>query len=151
MRRTHDVAIVPALVAERAMLPSPATMSEPAASEDRGLDVLRQELYWAQAGVRRFRADTVAIRDQLQGYAFRRRTEEAHPGPHGDLLQSRSAARRVVKTGLWRTLRFMTVRFERLLADLAELNAGLAERLVEAEHEIERLRSELDELRRRQA
>jgi hypothetical protein len=129
------------------VLPSPATMSEPGAS-DRGLEMLRQELYWAQAGVRRFRADTVAIRDQLQGYAFRRRTEEAHRGPHGDRLPARSAARRLVKTGLWRTLRFMTVRFERLLADLSELNAGLAERVVEAEREIERLRAELDELRR---
>jgi hypothetical protein len=122
-------------------------MDEPGAS-DRGLEVLRQELYWAQAGIRRFRADTVAIRDQMQGYAFRRRTEEASSGPHGDLLPSRSRSRRAVKTSLWRILRFMTVRFERLLADLAELDAGLAERVIAAEREIERLRAEVEELRR---
>jgi hypothetical protein len=129
------------------MLRSPAQMSD-RGTTDGALETLRQELYWAQAGVRRFRADTVAIRDQLQGFAFRRRTEESRPGLHEDLLASRSASRRVVKTGIWRTLRFVTVRQERLFADLAELTAGLAERLIAAEREIARLRAEVDELRR---
>jgi cell division protein FtsB len=52
-----------------------------------------------------------------------------------------------VKFGLWRLLRFSTQRYDRLLADLAELNAGLAERLVAAEDEISKLRAEVDDLR----
>jgi hypothetical protein len=116
---------------------------------DPALQVLRRELYWAQAGVKRARADSVSIRDQLHGFALRRRTEESQVTPAGDgVLVSRSKPRRVVKFGLWRLLRFATMRYDRLLADLAELDAGLAERLIAAEDEIARLRSEVDELRR---
>jgi hypothetical protein len=116
---------------------------------DPALQVLRRELYWAQAGVKRARADSVSIRDQLHGFALRRRTEESQVTPAGDgVLVSRSKSRRVVKFGLWRLLRFATMRYDRLLADLAELDAGLAERLIAAEDEISRLRSEVDELRR---
>jgi hypothetical protein len=116
---------------------------------DHALQVLRRELYWAQAGVKRARADSVSIRDQLHGFALRRRTEESQVTPAGDgVLVSRSKSRRVVKFGLWRLLRFATMRYDRLLADLAELDAGLAERLIAAEDEIARLRSEVDELRR---
>ncbi|MGH7541685.1 MAG: hypothetical protein ACRELC_11860 [Gemmatimonadota bacterium] len=110
---------------------------------------LRRELYWAQSGVERSLAHTVSIRDRLHGFALRRRTEEFQMRPSGDRsLRSPSNARRVVKLGLWRLLRFATQRYDRLLADLAELNAGLAERLLAAEDEIARLRAELDEHRK---
>jgi hypothetical protein len=49
---------------------------------------------------------------------------------------------------VWRGTRFATRRYDRLLAELAELDATVAERLVTAEEEIARLRAELDELRR---
>lgn len=123
-------------------------MDDPAGS-DTALRILRRELYWAQAGVKRARADTVSIRDRLHGFALQRRTEEAQFRPTGEqALESPSAARRAMKFGIWRVLRFATQRYDRLLADLAELDAGLAERLITAEDEIARLRSELDELRR---
>jgi hypothetical protein len=116
---------------------------------DAAVRTLRRELYWAQAGLERTRADTVSIRDQLRGFALRRRTEEFQLRPAGDRsLESPSSAKHVVKVGLWRLLRFATVRYDRLLADLAELNASLAERLLAAEDEIARARAELDELRR---
>jgi hypothetical protein len=116
---------------------------------DAAVDVLRRELYWAQAGVRRARADTVSLRDQLHGFALQRRTEEFQYHPAGErALRSRSPARRAVKSGIWRVLRFATQRYDRLLADLAELNAGLAERLIAAEDEVAHLRAEVDELRR---
>jgi hypothetical protein len=124
-------------------------MHDPVGS-DAALHILRRELYWAQAGVKRARADTVSIRDQLHGFALQRRTEESQVTPAGDgVLVSRSNARRAVKFGLWRLLRFATIRYDRLLADLAELDAGLAERLIAAEDEIARLHAELDELRQR--
>ncbi len=123
-------------------------MDDPAGS-DAALRMLRRELYWAQAGVKRARADTISIRDQLHGFALQRRTEESQFRPAGERsLESPSSARRVVKFGLWRLLRFATQRYDRLLADLAELDAGLAERLVAAEDEVARLRVQLDELRR---
>jgi hypothetical protein len=116
---------------------------------DTALQLLRRELYWAQAGVNRARADTVSLRDQLHGFALRRRTEEFQFRPAGErALASSSPARRVVKSGIWRVLRFATQRYDRLLAELAELDAGLAERLIVAEDEIEHLRAELDRLRR---
>ncbi|HET9671331.1 MAG TPA: hypothetical protein VFQ40_00610 [Actinomycetota bacterium] len=116
---------------------------------DAAVHLLRRELYWAQAGVRRARADTVSLRDQLHGYALRRRTEEAQFHPVGErALRSTSASRRVVKSGIWRVLRFATQRYDRLLAELAELNAGLAERVIAAEDEVAHLRSEVERLRR---
>lgn len=122
-------------------------MDDPEAS-DPVLATLRRELYWAQAGVRRARADTVSIRDQLHGFALRRRTDESQMRPAGDtVLTSRTGTRRAVKFGIWRFIRFATVRYDRLLADLAELDAGLAERLIAVEDEVARLRTEMDELR----
>jgi hypothetical protein len=123
-------------------------MTDDPAGSDPTLRMLRRELYWAQAGVKRARADTVSIRDQLQGFALRRRTEETQAFPLGDgVLVSRSSTRRAVKFGLWRLMRFATMRYDRLLADLAELDAGLAERLVAVEDEVARLRAEVDDLR----
>jgi hypothetical protein len=122
-------------------------MAEPDGS-DPAADLLRRELYWAQAGVRRARADTVSLRDQLHGFALQRRTEEFQYHPAGErALRSNSAARRAIKSGIWRVLRFATQRYDRLLADLAELNAGLAERLIAAEDEVAHLRAEVEELR----
>ena len=116
---------------------------------DTAVDDLRRELYWAQAGVRRARADTVSLRDQLHGFALQRRTEQFQYQPAGErALRSSSPARRVMKSGIWRVLRFATQRYDRLLADLAELNAGLAERLIAAEDEVAHLRTEVEELRR---
>jgi hypothetical protein len=116
---------------------------------DAAVHTLRRELYWAQAGVRRARADTISLRDQLHGYALQRRTEEYQYHPAGErALRSSSPARRVMKSGIWRVLRFATQRYDRLLADLAELNAGLAERLIAAEDEVAHLRAEVEELRK---
>lgn len=116
---------------------------------DADVHVLRRELYWAQAGVRRARADTLSLRDLLHGFALQRRTEEFQYHPAGErALWSPSPARRAVKSGIWRVLRFATQRYDRLLAELAELNAGLAERLIVAEDEVAHLRAEVERLRR---
>lgn len=123
-------------------------MGDLAASDD-ALEMLRRELYWAQAGVRRPRADTLWVRDQLSAFALQRRTDESQPRPAPDgTLDSRSDARRGLKLGIWRVVRFATMRYDRLLADLAELNTSLAERVIATEDELARLRAELREARR---
>jgi hypothetical protein len=45
---------------------------------------------------------------------------------------------------VWRLTRFSTMRYDRLIADLAEMNGELAERLRETEEEVARLREELE-------
>jgi hypothetical protein len=124
-------------------------MADLAASSDPA-ETLRRELYWAQAGVKHVRADTLWVRDQFSAFALQRRIEESEPRPLGDgTLDARSDARRAVKLGVWRVVRFATRRYDRLLGELAELTTSLAERVIAAEDEVERLRAELQELRDR--
>jgi hypothetical protein len=52
--------------------------------------------------------------------------------------------RRRTKSLVWRLTRFSTMRYDRLLGDLAEMNGELAQRLLETEEEVARLREELE-------
>ena len=52
--------------------------------------------------------------------------------------------RRRTKSLVWRLTRFSTMRYDRLLGDLAEMNGELAQRLLESEQEVARLREELE-------
>jgi hypothetical protein len=60
------------------------------------------------------------------------------------LLGSAAGWKRKTKQVVWRLTRFSTMRYDRLLADLAEMNGELAQRLNETEEEIARLREELE-------
>ena len=113
------------------------------------MQVLRRELYWARGSVQTIRADGISNRDRLYAFAIQRRTDETQRFPVDDVtLEARWPLRRVVKIAVWRMTRFATRRYDRLLGELAELDAGVAERLLGAEDEIARLRAEVDELRR---
>jgi hypothetical protein len=105
---------------------------------------LAREIYWAKEGDPRPPTDLDSIRDRLDDFARRMRVEQRQRVPVGEtLLRSATEWKRKVKMAIWRVTRFSTMRYDRLLAELAELNGELAERLRETEEEVARLRHEL--------
>ena len=89
--------------------------------------------------------DTPEIRDRLHDLAAQLRADEKVIIPHGEgNLASPSRWRRQMKFGIFRVMRPISWRYDRLIADHAELTTSLAERLMAAEAEIERLRTRLD-------
>jgi hypothetical protein len=113
------------------------------ASPDTAGEVAR-EIYWARGGGSFPPADPGSIRGRLEDFAHRRRVDHGQLVPNDDaLLVSGSAWKRSLKNGIWRVSRFSTMRYDRLLAELAELNGELAARLASTEEEVARLREEL--------
>jgi hypothetical protein len=107
------------------------------------LELLTRELYWAGDPGARTPIDTGSVRERLHSFAHRLRIEAREMYPSSETGLDRSPRlRRRTKRGLWYGIRFATLRYDRLLAELAELNAQLAQRLAEAERELERLRGE---------
>jgi hypothetical protein len=120
------------------------TDPERLASPDDTAASLAREIYWAKEGDPRPPTDLDSIRDRLDDFARRMRVEQRQRVPVGEtLLRSAAEWKRTVKMAIWRVTRFSTMRYDRLLAELAELNAELAERLRETEEEVARLRHEL--------
>jgi len=112
---------------------------------DPAFDSLSRELYWAQERASRARMDTAEIREHLHDLAMQLRADEKVIVPHGEgNLASPSKWRRRLKFRLFRLMRPISWRYDRLIADHAELTTSLAERLMAAEAEIGRLRAELD-------
>ena len=107
---------------------------------------LARELYWAQERASRARLDTPEIRDRLHDLAAQLRADEKVIIPQGEgNLASSSRWRRQLKFRLFRLMRPVSWRYDRLIADHAELTTSLAERLMASEAEIARLRSRLGE------
>jgi len=112
---------------------------------DPAFDHLSRELYWAQERASRARMDTAEVRDRLHDLSMQLRADEKVVIPHGEgNLASRSRWRRKAKYGLFRLMRPISWRYDRLLADQAELVTSLAERLMAAEAELARLRAEVE-------
>jgi hypothetical protein len=110
---------------------------------DPALADLSRELYWAQERASRARMDTSEIRDRLQDLAMQLRADEKVVIPQGEgNLASTSKWRRRLKYRLFRLMRPISWRYDRLIADHAELTTSLAERLMAAEAEIARLQGE---------
>ena len=106
---------------------------------------LAREIYWAKETDPSAPADLDSIRDRFEEFAHRMRVEQRQLVPVGEtLLGSATEWKRKIKLTLWRLTRFSTMRYDRLLAELAELNGELARRLHETHEEVERLRSELE-------
>lgn len=119
---------------------SPETEESPAFKD------LARELYWAQERASRARMETPEIRDRLHDLAMQLRADEKAIFPHGEgNLASPSRWRRRLKFRLFRLTRPISWRYDRLIADDAELTTSLAERLMAAEAEIARLRARLGE------
>jgi hypothetical protein len=105
---------------------------------------LAREVYWAQERASRARMQTPEIRDRLHDLAAQLRADEKVVIPHGEgNLASPSRWRRQMKFRLFRVMRPISWRYDRLIADHAELTTSLAERLMAAEAEIARLAARL--------
>ncbi|MEX0755757.1 MAG: hypothetical protein WEA54_01395 [Actinomycetota bacterium] len=118
------------------------------ATEDARAALLR-ELYWAEEATPLGRLETQQVRDGLHDFAALMRADEREVIPRGEPnLASISRWRRQLKLRVFRFLRPVTWRYDRLLADHAELTTQLAERLQAAEAEIARLRAERDQRER---
>jgi hypothetical protein len=103
---------------------------------------LTREMYWARDNAARGRMELSEIRDRLHDLSAQLRTDETLVIPIGEgNLASPSRWRRQIKYRLWRVMRPATWRYDRLIADHAELTTSLAEKVMILEAEVERLRA----------
>jgi len=110
---------------------------------DPAIDDLSRELYWAQERASRARMDTAEVRDRLHDLSMQLRADEKAIIPQGEgNLASTSRWRRRLKYGMFRVARPISWRYDRLLADHAELTTSLAERVMALEAEVARLRAQ---------
>lgn len=119
--------------------------SEAMTSENDLREALAREMYWAEEATPRSRMDTGEVRDALHDFAVLMRDDEKQVIPRGEPnLASTSRWRRQVKFRLFRLFRPISWRYDRLLADLGELNASLADRVAVLEAEVARLTKDRD-------
>jgi hypothetical protein len=119
--------------------------ASPGASDD-VTAALAREVYWAGDGVSGLPADARSLRERLDAYAYQMRADQKQAVPVGEtFLGSAAGWKRGLKQFVWRLTRFSTMRYDRLLAELAELNGELARRVVAMEEELARLRRELED------
>ncbi len=116
-------------------------------SDDAPAQRLARELYWAEEATRRGSMSTAEVRNELHDFAALMRADERVAIPRGEAtLSSTSPWRRRLKLGLFRLMRPISWRYDRLLADEAELTTALAERVQQLEAEIAALNARLDRL-----
>jgi hypothetical protein len=109
-------------------------------------EALAREVYWAGKSSSHVPADAGSLRDQLDAFAHALRVEQRQLLPTGEIMLGSDAGwKRGIKSFVWRLTRFATMRYDRLLADLAEMNAELARRVAEAEEEIAQMRGRHDD------
>jgi hypothetical protein len=122
----------------------PVASGSPPDESDVAADLAR-EVYWAGDGVSPVPTDFGLLGERLEAYAHQMRVEQRQLVPADRTLLGSSAGwKHGIKLFLWRLTRFSTMRYDRLLADLAEMNAQLARRLFETEEELARLREDLE-------
>jgi hypothetical protein len=120
----------------------------PQASSDDARSVLERELYWAGDPNTPASQSTRQLRIALHDFAARMRADERSRVPRQEpLLGSASRWKRSAKVSIYSALRPVTHRYDRLLGELATMSRMLAERLADAEAQIETLRREVEELR----
>ncbi len=124
-------------------------MPDPAAdANDDARSVLERELYWAGDPTTSASRSTAELRVALQDFVAVLRADERSPIPRQEpLLGSQAPWKRNTKLLIYRAVRPVSRRYDRLLGDLATLTRTLADRLADAEAEIERLRSALEGVR----
>ena len=103
---------------------------------------LLREMYWARETAARARMLTPEIRDRLHDFAAQMRTDEKViiPQGEGNLASTSTLAASAEAADVPRCVR-PTWRYDRLLADHAELTTSLAERVMALEAEVDRLKA----------
>jgi hypothetical protein len=107
---------------------------------------LAREVYWAADGASQLSADARSLRERLDAFTYQIRADQQQTVPVGEaFLGSAAGWKRGLKQFVWRLTRFATMRYDRLLAELAEMNGELARRLIAMEEELARLRREVED------
>ena len=115
-------------------------------SDDAPADHLARELYWAEEATPLGRMTTADVRNELHDFAALMRADERLAIPRGEVnLASTSRWRRQLKLRLFRLMRPISWRYDRLLADEAELTMALAERVQQLEAELAQLKARLED------
>ena len=122
-----------------------AAVPEP---EDEGYLSLVRHLYWSQEAGARPQVGTRQVREQMLEFVAKMRTDERAATPLGEPhLAAPTPLRRKVKYTLFRSGRFATRRYDRLLGDAMDLSVALSERVLELEHQVEELQQQVGDLR----
>jgi hypothetical protein len=115
-----------------------------AGEPDPAVEELVRQLYW-HGGAARAAQGSVEVRDRLLELAGQMRVDQQMAIPYGEpTLASRTRTRRRLKFAIFRALRPVSWRYDRLIGDLADLTVRLAEELIAAEGEIARLRERVE-------
>ena len=115
-------------------------------SENDPREALEREVYWAETATPASRANRSEIRDLLHDFAMQLRADEKQAVPLGEPnIASPSRLRRKAKAFQFRLFRPIRRRNDRLTAELAELTAVLADRVLGLEAEVRRLKAELED------
>jgi hypothetical protein len=113
-------------------------------NEDAAYVSLARNLYWANTPGDRGDLGASHVREQMLEFVAKLRADERLSIPLGEpYLGARTTQKRKAKRRVFRALRFMTRRYDRLLGDAVQLTSALAQRVVQLEHEIEHLRAEM--------
>lgn len=114
---------------------------------DPGYIALSRHLYWALDPGSRQATGTRDIRERLMAFSWRLRIDEELSIPMGEpYLTSPRRWRRLWKYSLFRVNRFAFRRYDRLMADTADLVVALSDRVVELETEADHLRERVSAL-----
>lgn len=115
-------------------------------SEDEiALDELRRSLYRSQRAGLHDPASTQQVRNALLRSITHLRDDERRFIPYDEpMLSGRTHARRRIKRSLFRLLRYMTFRYDRLLREQASLSVALADRVILLEAELAALRDRVE-------
>ncbi len=112
--------------------------------QDRALVEMKRALWWAGAEPRA--PGIEGTRDALRELAAQVRVDATVVFPIAEpTLRSTSGLRTWLKTRIFRLTRPVSWRYDRIIADHADLTAALADHVLSVENELERLRSTLDE------
>ena len=116
--------------------------------DDEGYLALSRSLYWSHETGARPQAGTKQVREQMLEFVANMRTDERMPIPLGEPhLAALTPWKRKVKYLAFRSGRFASRRYDRLLGDAMDLTVALAERLIELEQEVTTLQGQVAELR----
>jgi hypothetical protein len=135
---------------------SPATYHRHVSDEEREQpsepprEALERELYWAQGEESASLTPTAELRARLEEIAETLHRQWGQAAPWGDpLLTGGSGIKRRLKIALFRMLRPISRRYDRITAELASIGVGMADRLARAEDDLRRQEEELALMSRR--